>query len=1030
MSSGTESRDGISADDVVDWLAAHYVKLSLAVAMSFMLWVRLRPIDRFTGNDPLQWQAVDSYYHWRATEWTVRNFPFTMPYDIFTGYPTGRIVGQFGTLFDQFIATLAMVIGLGSPGDSEILLAAAIGVPLIATAVAIPVFFIGRRLATPTAALAGVIVLALVPGEFLTRTTAGMFQHHAAEVLMMAVSILAMMVALRVAEREQPVWELLLDRDWSALKRPASYSAAAGLALTMYALVWPPAIILFGIFGVFFVVAITLQHVRGLSPEPIAFVAAISLGTTAITSVPMIERWTFGSITTFDLFIPFSAIAIVIAAVALGWLSRVWFARGLTPTSYPAAVGSIGVVGIVAVWLVLPDVFSFFWSNLTSRVLPLDPSTGALTVAEARPPDEIGEFFFDQFGLAFYTMLIGLGALVARPFIGKDYRVEHLLIIVWSLFLISMALTQIRFSYYLVLAVAVVNAYLVGEVAELVKFPSVSNLRAIKGYQALTVVLIIMVLFVPLVNPIATTSALDASDRAHPSTDGLAWEESTTWLNEQTPPVGDWGEHSNADEVDPWGTYRHPGNGYDYPDGSYGVMSWWDYGHLITTHGERIPHANPFQQHARSAATYLLAQSETIGNLHLDAIAATGSGVTTTDPDELQALIDGHEDELDTGMRYVMIDDQMAAGNPGKLQAIVQWTDLSWDDFYEADEFEDAFTGQEVTAPGVSEVYESTMLHRLYFDDTAGLEHYRLVHESERFTSFGTVDLGDGSAPMLNTRLQYPVAALGGLSPLQFAQMQGLPVYDVRQESAVKTFERVEGAVLSGQAADPDALVVIEIEIETNADREFVYRNVVEPDDDGSFEVTVPYATEHDLSVEDGYTEPAVDTGDVVHLTEVSGLNATDLDALDEDERVVEAFDEEIDRIGHAEVLESQVYDGETVEVELTERPPFTIDDVSAPDEVATDETVNLTVTITNDGQLTDTQVVWLTEDGDRLDETALTLEPGESGEVTLQTSFENETTTTLVIETLADTYEHDLTVVNETADNTTEMVGPVSLRP
>jgi len=31
-------------------------------------------------------------------------------------------------------------------------------------------------------------------------------------------------------------------------------------------------------------------------------------------------------------------------------------------------------------------------------------------------------------------------------------------------------------------------------------------------------------------------------------------------------------------------------------EGEYGVLSWWDYGHWITTIGERIPNANPFQQ--------------------------------------------------------------------------------------------------------------------------------------------------------------------------------------------------------------------------------------------------------------------------------------------------------------------------------------------------------------------------------------------------------------------------------------------------
>ena len=47
-----------------------------------------------------------------------------------------------------------------------------------------------------------------------------------------------------------------------------------------------------------------------------------------------------------------------------------------------------------------------------------------------------------------------------------------------------------------------------------------------------------------------------------------------------------------------------PPNGqYAYPDAAYGIMSWWDYGHLIETVGHRIPNANPFQQGIGSVTT-------------------------------------------------------------------------------------------------------------------------------------------------------------------------------------------------------------------------------------------------------------------------------------------------------------------------------------------------------------------------------------------------------------------------------------------
>ncbi len=61
--------------------------------------------------------------------------------------------------------------------------------------------------------------------------------------------VLAVVVALTVAERERPVWELVRRGDWDALRRPTLYSALAGLAVTLYIWAWPPGVVLVGILG-------------------------------------------------------------------------------------------------------------------------------------------------------------------------------------------------------------------------------------------------------------------------------------------------------------------------------------------------------------------------------------------------------------------------------------------------------------------------------------------------------------------------------------------------------------------------------------------------------------------------------------------------------------------------------------------------------------------------------------------------------------------------------------------------------------
>lgn len=985
MSTDTDRPQGVSAADVVESLRDRYHYLVLAALMGFMLGIRLIPFDTFSTDNGLRLQAVDSYYHWRTTEWTVHNFPFTMPYEVFTGYPTGQYVGQFGTLFDQFLAVLALIIGLGSPSDNDILLAVLIGVPVIATLVAIPVYLIGARLGGRTGGLVGVAILAFVPGQFLTRSITGQVQHHAAEVLMMAIAVFGMMVALRVAEREKPVLELVLDRDWEALRKPTLYSVAAGFALGVYMWVWPPGVVLIGILGVFFIVAIAIDQVRGTSPEPIAFVGVVSLSVAGIMTLVLVEVWTFTGVTDMGLLQPIVAFLVAGGCLVLAGLSRVWYKQRLNPLGYPAAVAGSAVVGLALLYLILPDVYSTLVGNLTGRLIPIDPSVTAATVSEARPPANPSQFLFDEFGLAFFTMLIGLGALVARPFAGRSYRTEHTLIIIWALFLVSMTLTQIRFAYYLVLAVAVVNAYLIGIVLDWFELTKFESLRDIKGYQVLSLIIIVMVLFVPLMPPLASATAVDVAQGSGPSDDGIVWGEANQFMADNTPPPGDWGGHTNADQLDYLGTYSHPGSaGFDYPPGSYGVMSWWDYGHLITTQANRIPHANPFQQNARSAATFLLADSEERAELVMDAIEASGDGVTHVSDEELRAMIHEADGELTKDMRYVMIDDQMVGG---KFAAKTQWTGEGFGAYIDEDLFQ--MRGQNTTLHTAGEDYWDTIMVQMYRNDGQGLEHYRLIHEVDSFSIVGGIVAGGQANTLASLRIQGTWEQLEGAdAALRQSNRQGIVneqlvpgfgFFDAGVYSSVKTFERVEGATLSGTVNDTNNTVMVQLELQTNTNRTFTYVNFAEPDEDGNWEVTVPYATSNDLGPENGYTDTAVEAIDSYTIYESPHP------------QFVEQFGLPPDGLAHVEVPEEAIYEGQEIHVEFAEPATLEAGDLNVPQQVEVNETFQVSATVTNTGEMAGEETIWLQIDDSIVSEETVSLEPGDSTTVTFEHAIAEE---------------------------------------
>ena len=279
------------------------------------------------------------------------------------------------------------------------------------------------------------------------------------------------------------------------------------------------------------------------------------------------------------------------------------------------------------------------------------------------------------------------------------------------------------------------------------------------------------------------------------------WHETMAWMRENTPDPG----------LDYYGTYEMPppGEKYPYPETAYGVMSWWDYGHIITYWGHRIPNANPFQAgigggegHAPGASTYLTAQSEEEANRVLDALGVNGK----------------------PGARYVASNAYMAYA----IQPVFAEWNLDSVGYYTQIQVPDGGEMTTVTIP--TEKYYNTMESRLHIYDGNGLKHYRLVHES---------------TPNPHTR--------GGNMETQYKYIYN-QVYGgnlkIEESGYAKLFEYVKGAKITGNA--PDGTITITNTIQTNIGRTFTYTQTTEAVN-GTYTLIVPYSTEGPLQ-EEGYT--------------------------------------------------------------------------------------------------------------------------------------------------------------------------------
>jgi dolichyl-diphosphooligosaccharide--protein glycosyltransferase len=946
--------------DRQDWLslADEYTPaFGLVAVVAFMAWVRtLGRGDVFEDGNVYFTSGNDPWYHARIVHLIVDHFPATQRFDAWSHFPygTGRHSG-FGGLFDQLIALVAVVAGGGSPSPHLVDTVIAYAPVAFGALTAIPAYLVGKWATDRWGGLLTAGLLALLGGQFLSRTVVGVADHQSSEAFFGTLAFAGFLYAVRTGYAEKPTVADIRDRNWVVLRRPIAASFLGGVAIASYLMTWGPGVAFVFTMGVFVLLQMVRDHLNGRPTEYLAIATAATMLPAGVLTLAYAKEYGLAA-TSFSLLQPLVVAGIGAGAVVLYGLAEYVRREGYEPRYYPAAVGGAIVAVLLVSALVYPRTLDLF-ESLFVRMYSYGTATTdtAGTVGEIRPASLSDAW--QAFGPMFYLAAFGFVVLLARVL--SRNRPTELLLVLWSFSAVSAYFTMIRFGYYLAVNVALLSAFVVWwTTTGPLELGEVEALRDVETYQILGIALL-LVLVIPG-NVVAVDNARPNWETAEfLSGANTDWQDELDWMRNNTPeePLG-YDELTSPPEDDD----------FEYPAGAYGVMSWWDYGHWITRTGERIPNANPFQEGPRPASAFLLAQSEERANLILEALPSMKNSANDLSPTEagefsnedLRAIIANQSDqEAGEDTRYVMIDDQMAAvrgisrRSSGKFAPITAWTGPD-SGVYTAVRNRTVRAGDGNTTqtplPGVSERYENTMLSRLYFGDANGLSHYRLVHETEQPTTF--LSLAQRTATgeyeplqvdvinaMLTRRLQQALQANPNLVP-----------YDIRRESRVKTFERVEGARLTGQI-DPSRLngtnasVLVELELNSsNRGDPFTYRQRTTANPDGTFEVTVPYPTDNSVGPAEGGTDAGV-TATGNYSVRVANAPFVNFGG-----RFV-SFGQTL-ASARADVPEQAIYDGSEIPVEFGPGyVPGSLNATLDDDLITNGSTTNLTVTgeFTND---------------------------------------------------------------------------------
>ncbi len=635
----------------------------LVCIVAVALWLRIvLPFSQVFVNDWIKLTGVDTYYYMRQVDNIVRHFPTLTPFDPYFMFPEGRSTELQPNFFSYTMAAIVWLLGMGTQDQHMVDVIAVYIPPMMAGAIVVIVFFLGRALVNKWAGLLAALMIAIMPGEFLNRSLLGYTDQHVAEVMWSALTMLLLMLALKQSQGMDLAY--VRDKGWRGALKPAVTSVLAGLALGIFALTWLGAPLFILIVFVYLVVQIIVDHLAGRSPVINAAVGVTVLLVSLIVYLPQSRSF-------FSLAAILGGVTLTAVFVAISYfMSRKNYNRPL----FVVAIGLFSLLAALVMYLLTPGLFLSLLNSFLG-VFAWKPET---TIMEMQPLLLNKGVFTINVALGNYTsgLLLGLGGLILV--IWQAFRKpepSRLLLIVWSIIILFAALAMRRFAYYFAVNIALFTGILAWWILGFAGFgkeqkpvepvkPAALRTKAARkkvavkkrkdrGQLVWMAVVLPIVLFVMVYPnfgpwPKGERPAIDVATQPlfAPSN---AWCESLEWMRNNTPePLGD------ADAY--YALYKNPGDtgGYVYPRNAYGVLAWWDYGYWITRIARRIPFSNPGTAAERGEYKYFLAQNE-------------AAAVELT---------------KEMYIKYVIVDFELASYD-GKFHAMPTWNGEKYSKYYE-----------------------------------------------------------------------------------------------------------------------------------------------------------------------------------------------------------------------------------------------------------------------------------------------------------------------------------------------------------
>ncbi len=401
----------------------------LFILALFALWIRVLPLFGPGATDILNLVGSDDpLYNLRQIELMLANFPGYSWFEPMTLFPTGQTV-PWGPLFTYICSVVCLVAGASTRTE---IIETALWVPPILAALMVPVIFVlVRKIWDWKAGLIAAALIAVIGGQFFFRSLAGYLDHHIAEILFSTIYCIAYIYALEFC-RKSPI-DL---KKWDTLKLPALVCCIAGVTYVLGFLVMPT-IILFALITALTTIALfIIEFFHGRQGEYLVVINTVVFGIALLVSLFYLPSDGF-ALYYYSLSHPISYLFLIVGTIILYALSR--YLKGKSWYSYPAAVIALSLLGILALMVAVPSLYQTFTEGLITF---FGFSPYAVTIQEARPWTLTEAW--EVFNVGLLLMIGGVLVLLYKGW--KEYRAEHIFVLIWSVFIIIAAFREVRYQ--------------------------------------------------------------------------------------------------------------------------------------------------------------------------------------------------------------------------------------------------------------------------------------------------------------------------------------------------------------------------------------------------------------------------------------------------------------------------------------------------------------------------------------------------------------------------------------------------------